>query len=501
MRTKKSIFNFIADVLPFFVIGIISFIRVRFIIKYYGTDANGYMQLITQIFSYLALAEAGFGTAVVYKLYKPLASGDRKKISSIVNGSKIIFKRIATIMTIGSVICAIAIPFFVNKGVLTNGFLILVFAFYSINYLIEYFVVYPYTSLLQADQNQYVFTTYRNIAKIVFGLFELLFMRMRLNLILIVFTNIIFTLIYVYILLKKIKKLYPWLDKNEKADISAFEMTKDVIVHKLSSLVFSKTDPIILSKYSLEYVTLYTSYNYILDFITSIISKIFNALKSSYCNIVALEKEEDKKYFNMFLSFSLFVGCFCASVFDVIVNSFIQNIWLGKEYYLSKSIVHLFSIIMFGRIIINPIYIARDSKGLYKETKSFTVVQAVVNIILSLILVRKYSIFGVLFATVFSQYVILIPSNVRIVYSKVFKSDINIFLKKMFMTIINITMIFMINLQLENVIVLNTAVDTLIYMIVFSIINGAICFINYYLFDKDFKTLIKEIIAKIRRKK
>ena len=60
MRTKKSIFNFIADVFPFFIIGFLNFIRVKYIIKYYGTDANGYMQLISQIFSYLALAEAGY---------------------------------------------------------------------------------------------------------------------------------------------------------------------------------------------------------------------------------------------------------------------------------------------------------------------------------------------------------------------------------------------------------------------------------------------------------
>ena len=291
MRTKKSIFNFIADVFPFFIIGFLNFIRVKYIIKYYGTDANGYMQLISQIFSYLALAEAGFGTAVIYKLYKPLANKDKESISSIVNGSKIIFKKIALVMSIGSIICTIAIPFFVNKGNLNNTFLILIFILYSVNYLIEYFVVYPYTSLLQADQNQYVFTSYRNAVKIAFGVVELLLMRYKVSLILLILLNIIFTLFYILRVTSKIKKMYPWLDKEAKPDTSAFKMTKDVMVHKFSSLVFSKTDPIILSNFSLGYVTLYTSYNYILDFITSIVSKIFNAIKSSYCNIVALEKK------------------------------------------------------------------------------------------------------------------------------------------------------------------------------------------------------------------
>ena len=189
MRTKKSFYNFLSDVLPFFILGVLNFLRVNFIIKNYGSDVNGFMQLISQIFSYLALAEAGFGTAVIYKLYKPLADNDQDKISSIVKGSKVIFKKIALVMTIGSLIIAFIIPFFINKGNLTNSFIIIIFLLYVINYLIEYFVVYPYTSLLQADQNQYVFNLRRNVTKIVFGILELVLISLNLNLFFIVLIN------------------------------------------------------------------------------------------------------------------------------------------------------------------------------------------------------------------------------------------------------------------------------------------------------------------------
>lgn len=501
MRTKKSIFNFVADVFPFFIMGFLNFIRVKYIIKYYGTDANGYMQLISQIFSYLALAEAGFGTAVIYKLYKPLANKDKESISSIVNGSKIIFKKIALVMSIGSIICTIAIPFFVNKGNLNNTFLILIFILYSVNYLIEYFVVYPYTSLLQADQNQYVFTSYRNVVKIAFGVVELLLMRCKVSLILLILLNIIFTLFYILRVTSKIKKMYPWLDKEAKPDTSAFKMTKDVMVHKFSSLVFSKTDPIILSNFSLGYVTLYTSYNYILDFITSIVSKIFNAIKSSYCNIVALEKKEDKKYYNMFLSFSFFAGTFCACVFDATVKPFVKIVWLGKSYFLSTIIVHMFSIIMFGRIIINPIYVARDSKGLYKETKGFTVAQAIVNIVLSLILVQKYKILGVLIGTVVSQYLVLIPLNVKIVYEKIFNGDIKIFLKKLCISIISIAILFFINYKLQVIFSIKTKLDVIIYMLIIAFVDVIISLIFFTVIDNDFKELVKQIKSKVRRSK
>lgn len=501
MRTKKSVLNLLSDILPFFIIGILNFFRVKFILNYYGTETNGYIQLISQIFSYLALAEAGFGTAVVYKLYKPLAENNKEKISEIVNGSKLIFKKIAIVMTIGSILCTVAIPLFVNRGSLTISFLVVVFLLYSINYIIEYFTVYPYTSLLQADQNQYIFTFYRNTVKIIFGIAELFLMSYKVNIILIIFINIIFTISYVLVLLKKIKKIYPWLNKTAVKDTSAFGMTKDVIVHKLSTLLSSKTDSILLSNFSLAYVTLYTSYNYILDFIATIISKIFNALKASYCNIVALEKQETKKYFEFFVTFSFFAACFCATVFDTTVNRFIKIIWLGQDYSLQQSVVHLFTIIMFGRIIINPIYIARDSKGLYKETKMFTVMQAVSNLVISLLLVKKYNILGVLIGTILSQYLILIPMNIKIVYKRIFKGEFKTYLTKTIFSIIVVVITLLADNLCLKFLSLETKIAVMGFMVLIAILNFAIITLLYVIFDKDFRLIIKEIKQKIRRKK
>lgn len=502
MRTKKSIYNFISDVLPFLILGILSFVRIRFIINNYGSDTNGYMQLITQIFSYLALAEAGFGTAVIYKLYKPLANKDQKTISQIVKGSKVIFKRIALIMTIGSLITAFLIPLFINKGSLTNSFIIIIFLLYTINYLIEYFLVYPYTSLMQADQNQYVFTLSRNIMKIIFGLLELVLMSLKLNLMIIIIINIIFTICYIIYVLRKTKKMYPWLSNDVASDTTAFKMTKDVMVHKLSSLVFSKTDPIILSAFSLNYVTLYTSYNYILDFITSIVSKLYNALRASYCNIVVSSNDNiEKKYFDMFLSFSFFIACFCCVSFQSLVNPFVEILWLSKDYSLGEVIILVFTLIMLSRIIINPIYVARDSKGLYQESKWFTLLQAIMNLVLSFLLVKKWSIFGVLIATLISQLIILIPCNVALVYKKVFKQSIINFYKKGILLVLNGVLLYFINHFIYKLFVLNSIFVLIVFMALIVLINLFETLIVYYVFDKDFKCLIKEIIRKIRRRK
>ena len=50
-----------------------------------------------------------------------------------------IFKKIALIMTISSIICAFLLPLFIAKGSLNNSFIINLFLFYAAHYLIEYF--------------------------------------------------------------------------------------------------------------------------------------------------------------------------------------------------------------------------------------------------------------------------------------------------------------------------------------------------------------------------
>jgi len=185
----------------------------------------------------------------------------------------------------------------------------------------------------------------------------------------------------------------------------------------------------------------------------------------------------------------------------VCVNPFIKIAWLGEGFALKEYVVLMFSLIMFGRIIINPIYVARDSKGLYKETKSFTIIQAVVNIALSLLLVRKYQIFGVLLATVISQYLILIPCNVKLTYEKVFPEDLKKFIHKFTFSLVNSLIIYLIDLFILSVLPIENLFNLLVFMVIVAAINFIECFTIYYFFDKDFKLLVNELLNKLRRKK
>jgi O-antigen/teichoic acid export membrane protein len=494
MRTKKSILNFLTDAIPFIILGVLGFIKIRLFIDVFGVEVNSLVQLATQVFAYLALAEAGFGTAVIYKLYEPLANKNKEQVKSIVKGSIAIFRKIGIIIFIGGLVVSIVTPFVIKTEELAPIFISIVFFLYSIQYLVDYMFGLPYHTLLQADQNKYIVNTFRNGFKIIFRIIEVILITIGFNLIMIILIDIFVALISNLLIIRKTKKEYSWLNfDNVEADNSAVGITKDVFVHKISSIIFSKTDILILSIFlNLTAVTIYAAYEYIAKFLTEMMSRFFTAVSASFGNIFAEKKNTNDTYYEM-LAFSFWSTIIICATFQFGINAFI-SIWIGNEFVLPFITSFLFTIIIFGRILIKPIYVIRDANGLFKESKMFTIMQAVCNIVLSIIFVQFWGIFGVLLATVISSQLILIPFNVKLTYKKVLDKSIFDYYKWYIISFGLFLILYYINQLVLNIVSFdNIWVLILIISIVF-VINIIVITIIFYIINKDFKKFVKRFL-------
>ena len=72
-----------------------------------------------------------------------------------------------------------------------------------------------------------------------------------------------------------------------------------------------------------------------------------------------------------------------------------------------------------NKMTINNIFLVRDGAGLYRESKWFSLAEGIANLVLSIILVQYWGIEGILFATVFATFTMLVPGNARLAYNKV----------------------------------------------------------------------------------
>lgn len=69
--------NAVTGLITQLIIIALGLIVPRIMITNYGSDTNGLTNTLTQIFSYIALLEAGIGQSTRNALYKPITENDR----------------------------------------------------------------------------------------------------------------------------------------------------------------------------------------------------------------------------------------------------------------------------------------------------------------------------------------------------------------------------------------------------------------------------------------
>ena len=87
MNKKKLSKNLIITFLTYAFLLLANIVVSKLILITYGSEMNGLLSSINQIFSYVALLEAGIGTATITALYKPITVGDNERISEVYSAS------------------------------------------------------------------------------------------------------------------------------------------------------------------------------------------------------------------------------------------------------------------------------------------------------------------------------------------------------------------------------------------------------------------------------
>ena len=192
---------------------------------------------------------------------------------------------------------------------------------------------------------------------------------------------------------------------------------------------------------------------------------------------------------------------FIASFVFIMLYAFLSSLisfWVGQEYVVNNWTLLLFCIIAFQIIADRAIIIIINSKGLFKETRTATILEAIINLVLSLLLIHKLGIAGVLIGTIIAKLVSSTILNSRYIYKNVFNNKpVKYYILYLLIVIINIIFILMFNILNLKI---SSVFTWILDVIVFSILVFIALFIIYTLIFKSFKLLIKRGIEFIKVK-
>ncbi len=404
MRTKNGILNFLSSYIFYFIIAILGILKVRIFITSLGEDIFALNQVYINLFSYISVLEAGFGSALMYRLYKHLNNKNYNEINRLYSGTVDIFKKIGIGMIIIGFILSFFIQFIIKENNFNLIFLVVTFMLFVLKNVIDYFMFVP-RYVVTADNKSYKFNVIMYSFKTLEILVEILLLYQGFNYILILIPSSFIAIIQNVIINNKIKKDYPWL-KNVKN--KNYEIKKDVnslIIHRIAGLISNNIDIVLLSSFvGTESVVVYGSYNYIIKYTVDTSKHIFYAIKDGIGSIVATNDEEKikKSILQTNTIFSFFAVLMIILLFFVL-NKFVI-IWIGGKYSASTVTLILFLLMLYHNLTVRSSHILSNILGIFKETKKMLMATALVNLVISFALVKGYGINGVLIGTIIASF-------------------------------------------------------------------------------------------------
>lgn len=274
------------------------------------------------------------------------------------------------------------------------------------------------------------------------------------------------------------------------------------MVHKIGGIIAYNIDIVIITAVQgLTAAAIYGQYLYIVNSLTTIINKISTSATAGIGDLIVRSKEKSLKLFNEMNSLCFFIGTIVCIPLLCAINSFIL-IWHEGRIETNTLVAVMFVLNAFYFTIRMPLISFSTSGGFFKETKKCTILEAIINLSLSLILVNKLGIAGVLIAT-FIAYII---SDYLIRPAIIYKNIFGISVKKYYLdnliyitiTVICALIALIIYPKIPSVSYLNWS----IYSLAIFIVNFIITLGLYYLAKKVyFIDRFKSIFLKLKNKK
>ncbi|MFV0341441.1 MAG: lipopolysaccharide biosynthesis protein [Anaerocolumna sp.] len=424
-RTINSLRNAVVGVTGQFFVFILQFVCRTVFVSTLPTDYLGVNGLFFNIINILSLSELGFGAAFLYSMYGPMVEQDYKKITQILN----LYRRIYLI--IAAVIFLVGLLFTPLLGKIVGNHeripnLEIIYLLFLLNSVASYIWIYK-KSLIEASQQNYICSIYQKGTTVLLNISQIIFLLVTHNYIIYLVLQIASNIISNWLISLKAEKMFPQVDKKDKSlpnqmeRSKIFNNTKALAFHRIGWVLNNNTDNFIMSIFtSMFTVGIYSNYTLLITNLSIFINVILSSFSASVGNMGITESsEKSREVFHTLHFISFWIYSLCGICLMNLLNPFI-TIWIGHNYLLPMGLVIIIVInfYIYGMRIISFIYV--DAYGIAYDTKYKSIVEAFINILASIILVRQFGLIGIFIGTTIA-YISVFWREVVSIYKKIFK--------------------------------------------------------------------------------
>ena len=357
-KNKRVILNIITAIGYQVVIAAFGLVLPRLYLVNFGSEVNGLNSTIKNIFAYLSLLEAGVGLSAQYSLYGPVAKGDTGSINGILSATRRFYLKTSVAYTAITVGFALLYPLII-KTELDYFTVCCIILLYGVPGIVLFSLRGKYNAFLEVEGKKYVVTSLAMVTMVISNLLKLIFLMISDNLLLIQATYCVPSIVQVVFIIFYVRKHYQWIDWKAEPDHSALAQKNSVLIHQISSCLFSNTDTVIISfMCGMNYASVYAVFSLFFANFQQLITAFLMPIIRLYTSGIA-----------------------DASIYD------------------SKKMLLLFAAWSILSCVEMPLIQLQSIAGKFDDTKGQAVREMVINILVSLILTWRIGIAGCLIGT------------------------------------------------------------------------------------------------------
>lgn len=380
---------------------------VRTIIIYrFGANYLGLSSLFTSVLSVLSLMELGFGTAVVYSMYKPVSENDTGLICKYLAYYRKIYAFIGTAIFLVGLVLMPLLRFLIKEQTLPGELnLYLCYLIFLGDAVISYLLFGYMTSIPLAYQRRDILSKINLAMSVLQCLLKISLLLLTKNFYFYLISIPAITVIRNLINAKAIRKRYPDLkckgviDADQKRDL--MKRVSGLIINKLTSVSRNSIDTLCISIFvGLTMTGIYSIYYSIMAAVISASTITLSSMAASVGNSIASESRE-KNYEDMkvFDFIYMAVAGWATVCLLCLFQPFIQ-VWLGKDMMFDLPIMITFCAYFYTLKSGDIRWVYHEGAGLWYECRLYMIGEAVANIVLNIVLCKMIGVLGILLATV-----------------------------------------------------------------------------------------------------
>lgn len=378
------------------------FILPRIILKFYGSEVNGLINSITQFLSVISFLDMGVGTVVASALYKPISDNNIVEISKIVTSASKFYRKIAYILLLYIVALVVFYPKFVG-GKFSKIYIVTLILAIAINSFTQYYFGIVDLYYLTAAQMSYV----RYNVQIITYIINLIVSAILIVYVQVPIQVIKFTTAFIFLFRPIIIRIF--LNKKIRInrcqiyDSEPIKQKWNGIAQHISFIIMQNTDVIVLTLFStLKEVSVYSIYNLVVSGVKAIVTSITNGIDAVMGEMYAKNEGMMLTQFFEFIEWIIHnlavivFGCTCVLIVPFVC---IYTESINDTNYIQPVFAMMLTLANASHCLRLPYNMVIQASGHYKQTQNSYFCSALINIVISVVLVNHFGLVGVAIGT------------------------------------------------------------------------------------------------------